>query len=143
MTKALGGTNHFGKRSYAHVVTTGNQTTSYSPTSNILSVNSLTGSNPSPAKQWNRGNRSLYSAVPHTVSTQSSNSTIVHKNNGISTKVPYKQGNMTHLVRQTSVDVQGKSYPSCCSIKSSLEQGVPVYNRYHILEPINEDWDND
>ena len=79
----------------------------------------------------------------HKVSAQSSNSTIVHKNNGTSTKVLYKQGNMAHHGRQTSVNVQGKSYPSCSSIKSSPEQGVPVYNRYHILEPINENWDND
>ena len=96
MTKVLGGTNHFGKRSYAQVVTTGKQITSYSPASNILSVNSPTGSNHSPTKQWNRGNRSLYRAVSHKASAQSSNSTIVHKNNSISTKVLYKQENMAH-----------------------------------------------
>ena len=50
---------------------------------------------------------------------------------------------MAHHSRQTLVNVQGKSYLSCSSIKSSLEQGIPVYNRYHILEPLNKNWDND
>ena len=145
MTKALGGTNHYGKRSYGQVVTTGNQITSHSPyaSSKILPVNSVMGSNHSHAKQWNRSNRSLYSAVSHKVSAQSSNQTIVHRNNGTGTKVLYKEGNIAHHGRQASVNVQGKSYPSCSSTKSNPEQGILVYKKYHILQPIDNNCDND
>ena len=100
------------------------------------------GSNPSPAKQWNRGNRSLYSTVSNKVSAQSlKNTKSVHKNNHTNTKVIYKQGHMVHHSQQASVNVQGKSYPSASSINGDPAQ--LVYNRYHILEPSDDNWDND
>ena len=142
MTKALGSTNHFGKRSYAQVVATCNQIPNHSASFNTLPVNSLKGSNPSHAKQCNRGNSPLYSTLSHKVSAQSSNPPIVHKHKGTSTKVLYKQENMAEDSRQASIDLQGKLYQSLSSTKSNPEQEVLVYNRYHILESLNHNCEN-
>ena len=142
MTKAFGGSNHFGKKSCAQVVTTGTQMNNHSPSSKKWSVNGLRGLNPPPAKQWNGGTKLQHSSVSHKVSAQSPTLTIVHKYKGTSTKVLYKHGDRAHLGRQASINFQGKSNPSCSTIKNNQEQGIPVYNRYHTLQLIDDNGDN-
>ena len=71
MTKALGGTNHFGKKYYAQLVSTGENIISQSQTFNTLLASGHTGSNHSTATAWDRGNRSFHRDVSNKASAKS------------------------------------------------------------------------
>ena len=96
ITKALGGTNHFGKKSYAQVVTTGKRISNESPTFNTLLANGRTGSNHSPATLWDRGNRLFRRTVSNKASVQSSIQYRPYEWKNTSTRILGKQRNLQY-----------------------------------------------
>ena len=143
MTKALGGTNHFGKKSYAQVVSTGENIISHSQTFNTLLASGHTGSNHSPTTAWDRGNRSFHRVVSNKASAKSSNQDRAYECKDISTRVLYKQENLKQYSSQTVNNGRGRFYFNCSSINNIPEQGVPVHNRYHILDYIDANENNE
>ena len=134
MTKALGGTNHFEKKSYAQIVSTGEKIISHSQSFNTLLASGRMGSNHSPATAWERGNRSFHCIVSNKASAKSSNQDVAYECKDTSTRILCKQGNLEQYSSQTVNNGRGRSYFKCPSINNSPDHGVPVHNRYHILD---------
>ena len=159
MTRALGGTNHFGIRSYAQVFTHGHNINQ----NNVgrISLNNLMGVNPSPKIQWDWGS-TMNHRGPHKVSAQSSNPSVVHKQKDTSTKILYNQQTTKWGGFKVLSQTQGKlcrdstvnfNHRRVCISNSDPNKDTPVYNRYQALESLVENggpydsgsnnWDND